>query len=109
MEVTTWTQLGIHTKPVIVANVHGYYEPLRLLIRQAVESGFISAKNKNLILFVDGPEDRLLYDSFQWGTSVMTVLETCDPYSGSKFWIKLGRKTRLRLQLKVAHSFWLCG
>jgi len=97
MEVTTWTQLGIHTKPVIVVNVHGYYEPLRLLIRQAVESGFISAKNKNL------------YDSFHWGTSVMTVLETCDPYAGYKFWIKLGRKTRLRLQLKVVHSFWLCG
>jgi uncharacterized protein (TIGR00730 family) len=29
MEMTTWTQLGIHKKPVILLNVDGFYSPLR--------------------------------------------------------------------------------
>jgi hypothetical protein len=40
-EVTTWTQLGYHHKPVGVLNVHGYYDPLLQMVRNALREGFV--------------------------------------------------------------------
>ena len=76
MEVTTWTQIGIHNKPVVVANVRGFYEPLRLLIRNGIESGFIQPRNESLIVFVDGPESIEEHDTFDWGTASMNALKS---------------------------------
>ncbi|EIN08018.1 hypothetical protein PUNSTDRAFT_36633, partial [Punctularia strigosozonata HHB-11173 SS5] len=55
LEVTTWTQIGIHQKPVVVLNVLGFYNHLRQLVRHAVRTGFISPDNERLITFVNGP------------------------------------------------------
>jgi len=76
MEVTTWTQIGIHNKPVVVANVRGFYEPLRLLIRNGIENGFIQPRNESLIVFVDGPESIEEHDTFDWGTASMNALQS---------------------------------
>lgn len=32
MEMTTWSQLQIQAKPVVLLNVNGYYSPLRVFI-----------------------------------------------------------------------------
>lgn len=53
MEMVTWTQLGIHRKPMVLLNVNGFYTPLRQQIELAVEEGFISAAGKELISFID--------------------------------------------------------
>ncbi|KAF1990649.1 hypothetical protein K402DRAFT_389568 [Aulographum hederae CBS 113979] len=50
MEVTTWNQLGIHNKPVVVFNVEGYYDGLMLWVKGAVEKGFISDKNQGILV-----------------------------------------------------------
>ncbi|KAL0258696.1 hypothetical protein SLS55_006197 [Diplodia seriata] len=42
MEVTTWNQLGIHNRGVVVFNVDGYYDGLISWVRNAVSSGFVS-------------------------------------------------------------------
>lgn len=39
-EVVTTTQLKVHTKPVIVVDVAGYFAPLRALLDQVVAHGF---------------------------------------------------------------------
>jgi hypothetical protein len=52
-EVTTWTQLAYHDKPVGVLNVAGYYDPLVHMVRNAVERGFIREIHKDLMLFDD--------------------------------------------------------
>ncbi len=39
-EVITTTQLKVHTKPVIVVDVAGYFAPLRALLDQVVAHGF---------------------------------------------------------------------
>jgi len=75
LEVTTWTQLGIHTRPVVVLNVLSFYNPLRELIRNSVRDGFILPQNEHLIIFVDGPEDPSLHDSFDWGTAAIEALD----------------------------------
>ena len=49
-EVTTWTQLNDHLKPVGVLNVAGFYDPLLAMIQHAVDHGFIRAVHRDLIL-----------------------------------------------------------
>ncbi|KAF5372881.1 hypothetical protein D9758_001554 [Tetrapyrgos nigripes] len=68
VEVTTWTQLGIHNKPVVVLNVLSFYDPLRVLIKSAIAAGFIRPYNENLIVFVDGPSssDPTEQENFDW-------------------------------------------
>lgn len=53
MEMVTWTQLGIHRKPMVLLNVNGFYAPLKQMIDLAVEEGFISQAGKQLVSFVD--------------------------------------------------------
>ena len=33
-EILTWKKLSLHTKPVIILNVNGYWDPLLALIRR---------------------------------------------------------------------------
>ena len=40
-EITTWAQLAQHAKPVIIADVAGYWKPLLTLIDQMRAEGFI--------------------------------------------------------------------
>src|SRR5213082_3858021 len=40
-EITTWAQLGLHSKPVGVLNVADYFAPLLALIAHATKEGFI--------------------------------------------------------------------
>jgi uncharacterized protein (TIGR00730 family) len=42
-ESMTWTQLGIHNKPVGLLDVAGFWDPLRALLARAVAEGFLRA------------------------------------------------------------------
>ena len=54
-EIATWSQLGIHRKPVGVLNVAGFYDPLVAMLDRAVEGGFVSAENRRLIVVEESP------------------------------------------------------
>jgi hypothetical protein len=54
-EIATWSQLGIHRKPVGVLNVGGYYDPLVVLLEHAAASGFVTAGGRDLLLFDADP------------------------------------------------------
>jgi uncharacterized protein (TIGR00730 family) len=54
-EITTWSQLGIHRKPVGVLNVAGYYDPLVALLDHAVAGGFVPADSRGLVIVDDEP------------------------------------------------------
>jgi uncharacterized protein (TIGR00730 family) len=58
-EIVTWSQLGIHRKPVGVLNVAGYYDPLVALLDHAVTGGFVPARSRDLVIVDDEPS-RLL-------------------------------------------------
>lgn len=49
LEVITWSQLGLHNKPVIIANVDGYFDGLIKFFDHAVETDFITPSNRTLI------------------------------------------------------------
>lgn len=75
LEVTTWTQLGIHDKPVVLCNVLGFWNPLRELIRHSVQEGFIRSASEGLIIFVDGPASTEEHLDFDWGTATLAALD----------------------------------
>jgi uncharacterized protein (TIGR00730 family) len=54
-EVTTWTQLSYHRKPVGLLNVQGYYDLLLEFIAHASECGFIRPAHRGLMLAADSP------------------------------------------------------
>jgi uncharacterized protein (TIGR00730 family) len=39
-EVLTWRQLGHHTKPVVIVDVEGYWQPLLALLQHVAREGF---------------------------------------------------------------------
>ncbi|KAJ2725964.1 hypothetical protein GGI07_000892 [Coemansia sp. Benny D115] len=57
LEITVWSILSIHVKPVIVLNINGYYNPLKDLINNAVDFNFVAKGNQNAIVFCDTPEE----------------------------------------------------
>ncbi|MFP3853342.1 MAG: TIGR00730 family Rossman fold protein [Anaerolineales bacterium] len=58
-EILTWAQIGLHTSPVGILNIDGYFDPMMALVDHAQQQGFIYAEHKDL-LSVDGDPDRLL-------------------------------------------------
>jgi uncharacterized protein (TIGR00730 family) len=55
LEVLTWSQLGIHRKPVGLLNVAGYYDGLRQMLGHAVGEGFLRRESLALLRFDDAP------------------------------------------------------
>ncbi len=41
VEIMTWAQLGRHTKPMVFANISGFWDPLNALIGHMRDAGFI--------------------------------------------------------------------
>lgn len=56
-------------------NVHGFFNPLRELVHNGIEAGFITATNASLVRFVDGPTDLAEQESFDWGKAALNVLD----------------------------------
>jgi uncharacterized protein (TIGR00730 family) len=59
LEVLTWSQLGIHDKPVGVLNVAGYYDGLLRMLAHASSEGFVRREYLDLLLFADSPAELL--------------------------------------------------
>jgi uncharacterized protein (TIGR00730 family) len=58
-EILTWAQLGLHSKPVGLLNVAGYFDGLLAWLDHAGREGFLRAKHRDLLL-VDDEAERLL-------------------------------------------------
>ncbi len=44
-EIITWRQLQLHTKPVVVVNVDGFWDPLLSLMKHLESTGFLRKPN----------------------------------------------------------------
>ena len=58
-EILTWAQLGIHSHPVGLVNIAGYFDPLLAWIDGAVEGGLLREKHRAMLLVGDDPEELL--------------------------------------------------
>jgi len=49
-EAFTWAQIGIHSKPIALIDVDGFYQPLVAHLRKCVEAGFLSQERFDSLL-----------------------------------------------------------
>jgi uncharacterized protein (TIGR00730 family) len=54
-EMLTWSQLGIHSKPVGLLNVDGFYDSLVGFIHHAKEQGFIKPQHAEMMMVESSP------------------------------------------------------
>ena len=73
IEVMTWAQLGRHTKPIVLANVNGFWDPLLKLLEHMADSGFIHTGHLVRPLVIDNAED-----------IVPAILDAVGPASGDE-------------------------
>src|ERR671920_758599 len=59
IEVYTWSQLGLHRKPMGVLNVRGYYDGLEALLDHAVQEGFLREQHRAALHVAGDPEELL--------------------------------------------------
>jgi uncharacterized protein (TIGR00730 family) len=55
LEQLTWSQLGVHSKPVGLYDVEGYWRPLIALARHVTEQGFVREADVAAIAVAEAP------------------------------------------------------
>lgn len=65
LEILTWSQLGIHRKPIGLLNVEGFYDGLLGMIAHALAEGFVPREYRALSVSADTPA-RLLDSMEAW-------------------------------------------
>lgn len=58
-EVWTWLQLRIHTAPVALLDVGGYWQPLVAMVDAMVTAGFLRREFADSLIVTDSPEELL--------------------------------------------------
>lgn len=56
-EVITWNQLGIHSCPIVLFNINGFYDGLIEWINKAVEQGFIGNGARDIVVVGETAEE----------------------------------------------------
>jgi uncharacterized protein (TIGR00730 family) len=59
IEIYTWSQLGLHAKPMGALNVNGYYDALAALLDHAVQEGFLRPEHRAALHTAATPADLL--------------------------------------------------
>src|SRR5262252_1895038 len=63
IEMLTWKQMGIHGKPIVIANIGGYFDPLLAQFERAVQKKYART------------EDRILFGVAATTPAILTFLE----------------------------------
>jgi uncharacterized protein (TIGR00730 family) len=61
-EITTWGQLGLHSKPIGILNLNGFYDELLKLAKNMVKKGFLKQSNFDAIVIdttIEGLLDKM--------------------------------------------------
>ncbi|HIY85400.1 MAG TPA: TIGR00730 family Rossman fold protein [Candidatus Yaniella excrementavium] len=58
-EAWTWQQLGIHTHPVALYNVAGFWDPLISMVEHMTHTGFIRESFQNALIVAQDPHELL--------------------------------------------------
>jgi uncharacterized protein (TIGR00730 family) len=51
-EVLSWRTLGLHSKPIVILDLDGYWDPLAALLHNVVDSGFAAPTHLYHVAFV---------------------------------------------------------
>ncbi len=56
-ETISWIQLGIHTKPMGLLNVNGFFDHLLQMLQYQIAQGFIADRYRSLLVVSDDPAE----------------------------------------------------
>lgn len=72
LEVITWKQLGIFTKPIIIVNLNGYYDPLIAMLNKAIDQHFMRDLHRAIWTVVSNADEVLpaILNAPKWDESV---------------------------------------
>ena len=72
LEVITWKQLGIFTKPIVIVNTNNYFDPLIAMLEKAVNENFMRELHKNIWTVVENAEQVLyaINNATVWDNSI---------------------------------------
>lgn len=59
-EVATWSQLGLHSKPIALLDIDSFWEPLVTQLDRMVSVGLLKQANRDLIQRARSPEEALI-------------------------------------------------
>ena len=57
VEIMTWAQLGRHRKPIVYANVNGFWNPMLSLLHHMRKEGFVHTSHLVQPIVVDDPRE----------------------------------------------------
>ena len=57
VEIMTWAQLGQHEKPIVFANIDGFWNPLLALIEHMKAQGFVHSEHRLRPIIVEEVDD----------------------------------------------------
>lgn len=75
-EILTWRQLTLHDKPVIIANINGYWDPLLDLIEHMIQKGFVKPVHRQTYTVANSIDEIFTILENAWPPSVPTDLST---------------------------------
>ena len=55
IEAITWKRLGIFTKPVVIINTNGFYDPLQKMLERCVSQNFMDKRHLEMWSIVEDP------------------------------------------------------
>lgn len=58
-EAATWSQLGLHRKPVVLLDVGSFWTPLLSLLDTMVDAGLLKPANRRLVQWAGDPDSAL--------------------------------------------------
>lgn len=59
LECITWSQLNIHTKPIVLFNIGGFYDEFIRFVGTSVEAGFMNEKSKDIFKVANSAQEVL--------------------------------------------------
>ena len=59
VEALTWAQIGLHTKPIGLLNIEGYFEPFAGMIDHSIALGYIYPEHRGLFVVAESPIELL--------------------------------------------------
>ena len=73
IEVITFKRLGLFTKPIIILNVDGFYDPFKEMLEKCVDEKFMDDKHLEMWQFVDDFKDVVpsIRNAKPWNTDAL--------------------------------------
>ena len=77
MEAITLKRLGLFTKPILILNLDGYYDPLISMLEKAIENKFMRKEHRDIWTIFENPETVLeaIQNSKPWSKEALHIAQ----------------------------------